>query len=923
MTERPYTTPLVPLPRRRALITTQERLQTPHKFGQLEAPTLAGILFQLDKGKPEDWADLVEFALGTDDHLRSLYDTRITRVVQAEYQVVPNEFGNQVQAKLAAEMVNEHLGRIKKWREFMRGALHAEALGYSCSEISWQRDGVKGQIFPEKITPIHPHRFRFDEQWEPRIYDRGSRRVEAVKTSTFVQYGEALNPSGWVKHYGSAVGGYPNSRGYMRSCIWHWMFKRWVESFYIGFIEKYGSARVHGVVPKGATDEVRRKALEALELWTQDGFAVLEEGSTITIDGMDAATSSDTAHAQYIGYIERVHTKAVLGTSDAADPGQNGSQAAVGARTGSTMDPRMKADGMSLCDSLHDQLFYWDCYYNRHLFDGGNMPPVPRMQFKTASDEVKTDGQDLVQQAQAERQMPGPHQVQVPGSLESAMNPPQPQHPGAEMAASANPAMPAPAAVPMTDPMLPNAPAVMAPPPPPAQVLKAADVKYAMDVSKAFKSGEVEYSTACRMLVHFFGCDDATARELVGTPPQPVVPVAPAAPAQPPAMTEQPPVQQPAPVAQPEHQPGHAMSEQDELQLSSKPAQPITPEEAQHIADVVKQFRGGQLDFGKALAALGETSLSWKEAQILLAGAPAQMAIGFRDSVALKFNPGQARDETGKWTDGANAIGGSAPVTADQAAKFEAGLDPGRKAALDQIKSAAGSAAAPQAAPQAPPVGGAPSKRIDEELSTSVFGRHVSDDELDELLGKNSLPEGYSLQTNARKSKRAFQHIGDVELSGGILDKDGNKVGEVIRYYKREKDGSLTVKNHEFFIDDSHQGSGIGKSLFNSQIDAYKKQGVNQVKLEAAQVGRYVWTKAGFEWDDKAQASRIVSQFGEHLSTKYGPETASKIMSQVKTPHDLSRVSVGSEKVGKDFLVNLPEDEQIHMSQDPAKIKRL
>lgn len=527
MNARGYSTPLVPLPRRRAQITTLERLQTPHKFGQLEAPALTGILGQLDKGKPEEWADLVEFALSSDDHLRSLYDTRITRVVQAEYQIVPNEFGDPRQAQLAADMVNRHLGRIKKWREFMKGALHAEALGYSCSEIHWDRDGATGEILPAMVEPVHPHRFRFDEQWRPRIYDRGQRRG-VISKDTFNQYGEVLNPSGWVVHLGSGLGGYPNSRGYMRSCIWHWMFKRWVEGFYISFIEKYGSGRAHGQVPKGATDEVRRKALEALELWTNDGFAVLEEGSTIVIDAMDAATSSETAHAQYISYIERVHTKAVLGTSDAADPGQNGSQAAVGARTGATMDPRMVADGMSLCDSLHDQLFYWDCYYNRHLFDGGNVPPVPRMQFKTASDEQKTDVQGLVDQHASEQQAAGqrPPMIQVPGALEQALQAPQQntaqqQHPGEARDPMA-------AAVPMADPMLPNQPVMpMQQATAPAKELKPADVKFAMDVSRACKANEIEYSAGCRMLTHFFGCDEATARELIGTPPQPVVPVAP------------------------------------------------------------------------------------------------------------------------------------------------------------------------------------------------------------------------------------------------------------------------------------------------------------------------------------------------------------------------------------------------------------
>lgn len=484
-------------------------MRVPDNYGNLQGSTLSGILAQLDKGHPEHWSELVQFALTTDDHLRSCYDTRITRVVQAEYQIVPNEFGKPDQAELAADMVNEQLARVKKWREFMRNALHAEALGFSCNEIMWARDGITTQVYPETIRGVHPRRFRFDEQWVPRIYDRGTRRFKGKAGSTFTRYGEALNPSGWITHIGSGVGGYPNSAGYMRSGIWHWMFKRWVEGYYIGFIEKYGSGRAHGVVPKGATNEVRQKALAALENWAADGFAVLEDGSNIVIDSMDAATSSDTAHAQYIGYIERVHTKLVLGTSDAADPGQNGSQAAVGARTGATMDPRMVADGLSLCDTLHDQLFYWICYFNRHLFEGGNVPPVPRMQFKTASDEAKTDVQDLAEQNMADGMQPGQNastQVQVPGALDSALQP------GAEQQSGA----PEPAAmVKMADPVVAPTPSAMG------------GVADALQVAKAAKMGDISPAAAARMLTHFYGMDNDTACALVGHAPPVVQPVAP------------------------------------------------------------------------------------------------------------------------------------------------------------------------------------------------------------------------------------------------------------------------------------------------------------------------------------------------------------------------------------------------------------
>jgi phage gp29-like protein/GNAT superfamily N-acetyltransferase len=978
MQSRGVSSPLLRPPTRTAVVTTNERLRVPDNYGNLQGSTLSGILAQLDKGQPEFWSELVQFALTTDDHLRSCYDTRITRVVQAEYQIVPNEFGNETQAALAAELVNEQLARVKQWRGFMRNALHAEALGFSCNEIMWARDAVSTQVYPETIRGVHPRRFRFDEQWVPRLYDRGQRRFTGKAGSTFQRYGEALNPSGWITHIGSGVGGYPNSAGYMRSGIWHWMFKRWVEGYYIGFIEKYGSGRAHGQVPKGATDEVRRKALAALENWANDGFAVLEEGSTIVIDDMSAATSSETAHAQYIGYIERVHTKLVLGTSDAADPGQNGSQAAVGARTGATMDPRMVSDGLSLCDTLHDQLFYWICYFNRHLFDGGNMPPVPRMQFKTASDEAKTDVQDLAEQNAADGSQPGPSsstQVQVPGALASAL--PGQQAGGAPQAHPGQAATPGVAPTPgQTQPaVMPGngAPSASIPEAIAANGGKAADaamngaqVKSMMDIVAAAAANEIPRDAAVAIIKRAFMLDQAAADEVLGSvgkgfvpptpdaqPGMPGIPGAGAPPTPSPQDNASPPAPPGAAATTDKPKAASALTEQDEIQMSAQQAD-LTPEEEDQIADVVASYRSGEKDFKSALDLLAETSLTWKEAQVLLAdedGAPSQMTTSFADAWAMKFNPSQPRDADGKFASGGGggAVGQKAPINSAQRAKLEASLEPKRKAALEKLKAkvaAKGQGKAPQAKPPAAPAPdaqkaiaqpepakpAAPAPNAPQaaaknppakvapgvsEMADRLFGKKMSSEDLDELAGlKAQLPDGHTMEASLSKLSSK-----EIYVRGKIKNANGEEVGSFLRNISPDRAGGVRVYHEEFFLDDAAQNSGIGKHVFNSQIDAYQKHGISTVTLDADKVGKYVWSKAGFDWE-KGTSERIRARLNDHLTKKFGKETAKKISATVKTPQDIASIVVGKERVGKDFLIGL--DETIPgMHQSPAKIKRL
>ena len=211
-----------------------------------------------------------------------------------------------------------------------------------------------------------------------------------------------------------------------------------------------------------------------------------------------------------------------------------------------------------------------------------------------------------------------------------------------------------------------------------------------------------------------------------------------------------------------------------------------------------------------------------------------------------------------------------------------------------------------------------PSTRLG-EVAEKVFGKKISDRELDALFGLNAkLPKGFSLSIsdvseNARKES--------VRVIGAIKNDQGHVVGNISRSFIR-KDGITTVEHSTFYINSSLQGSGIGRAVFNAQIEAYKSTGlVKNVTLDAAETGRYVWTKAGFEWsaDDKAA---LLGTLRDKLLTKVGADAADAILAEVKTPFDVARVVVDGDRVGKELLMNYQTD-IISMSQTPDKITPL
>lgn len=393
----PPPVPVPPTPYVQARLDKWERARTNHRFGDLKASTLTGILNRAADGDIADWIDLCEFALVTDAELMSLYDTRISRVAQADWIVAPNNFGNPNKAALAAEFVNEQMGRIEDLHQVFRELLHATATGVAVGENTWERDAINRCNYVRRIEFRHGHRFRYDESWQLRLYDHGRRRGEGSR------YGEALLPNLFTVHHYRVVAGYPGIGGIMRGCIYPWLFGRWVEKFWIGSAEKYGDPMLYATVPSNTPENVRRKIQSDLENLANDHVGVVEEGVTIEAQAAAAATKSWEGYQAYLTRRDAQLAKAWLGASDIVSPGEHGSQAAVDTRASVALDPRMVTDGDAFAASMERALFKSLIALNPHKWGCPvEHVPVPVMRLKTADDEVHRDQSDLAQEQREE-----------------------------------------------------------------------------------------------------------------------------------------------------------------------------------------------------------------------------------------------------------------------------------------------------------------------------------------------------------------------------------------------------------------------------------------------------------------------------------------------------------------------------------------
>jgi hypothetical protein len=120
-------------------------------------------------------------------------------------------------------------------------------------------------------------------------------------------------------------------------------------------------------------------------------------------------------------------------------------------------------------------------------------------------------------------------------------------------------------------------------------------------------------------------------------------------------------------------------------------------------------------------------------------------------------------------------------------------------------------------------------------------------------------------------SKGAFQErhpYSYIEVSGEVLDKDGNKVGMFIRKIYMSPTPSSRKGPHVYHdylrLDADQKGQGIGSDFTLATEMMYKQMGINEVHLNAAlSDGAYTWLRAGYNFksdEERKKVAKIVEE---------------------------------------------------------------
>lgn len=148
--------------------------------------------------------------------------------------------------------------------------LDAILKGFAVGEIMWDRDG--SEVVAREIRPRDQRRFNFDTDYKLRL-----------KTWGNLMPGEQVPARKFLVHTFGAKDGSPFGIGLGSRLFWPVFFKRQDITFWLTFLDKFGSPTAIGKYKNGATPDDQAKLLAALGAIAQDAGVTIPEGMVIEL----------------------------------------------------------------------------------------------------------------------------------------------------------------------------------------------------------------------------------------------------------------------------------------------------------------------------------------------------------------------------------------------------------------------------------------------------------------------------------------------------------------------------------------------------------------------------------------------------------------------------------------------------------------
>lgn len=331
-------------------------------------------------GKYEIYEDILR-----DDQVQSCFQQRRLAVVCREWQVIPGD--ETPQAAAAAEWMRGTLERIH-WDSVTDKMLYGVFYGYAVAECIYGPGEQAVELLDIKVRK--QRRFKFGVDGLLKLITKDNANGEDLPPAKF-----------WSFAVGADNDDEPYGLGLAHYLYWPVFFKRNGLKSWLKFLEQWAGPTKKGTYQPGATEEEKKRLLQALAAIGEDSGVILPEGMEIEL--IEAARSGTADYATLQERMNAAIAKVILSQTMTTDNGSSLAQAQVHQEVKLEV---VKADADLVCASFNETVVKWLIDWN---FPGVAYPRVwrrvkdePDLMVQAQRDEILTrigftPNQDYVQ----------------------------------------------------------------------------------------------------------------------------------------------------------------------------------------------------------------------------------------------------------------------------------------------------------------------------------------------------------------------------------------------------------------------------------------------------------------------------------------------------------------------------------------------
>lgn len=336
-----------------------------HPSRGLTPARLARILEDAERGDLGAQCDLFEDMEEKDAHIFAELQKRRRAILGLEWDIQPPRNAT-AQEQAAAALLKEMLQDLDCLDDVLLDMGDAIGKGYSCQEISWERQGR--EWLPARIEHRPPSWFQVnqDRQNELRLRDN-------------TVAGAELWPFGWIRHVHKAKSGYLARAGICRPLAWLYLFKNYSARDLAEFLEICGLPMRLGTYPRGSTDAEKATLLRAVVNIGHAAAGIVPEG--MMIDFKEAATGSEGPFVAMIDWCERGQSKVIVGGTLTSQTDSGSGAYALGAVHNEVRRDLLVSDARQMERALTRDLVYPLAALNLPGIEG--LRRAPRFVFDT------------------------------------------------------------------------------------------------------------------------------------------------------------------------------------------------------------------------------------------------------------------------------------------------------------------------------------------------------------------------------------------------------------------------------------------------------------------------------------------------------------------------------------------------------------